>query len=81
MREPDSVACKQYRIFKQAAGKTVNSILVSVGVRLLVHLIERELDEAEKDYERIVTEQAAEENADVDSGEPDGTETEVDAQY
>ena len=27
------------------------------------------------------TEQAAEENADVDSGEPDGTEMEVDAQY
>ena len=47
----------------------------------LVHLIERELDEAEKDYERITTEQAAEENADVDSGEPDGTEMEVDAQY
>ena len=45
----------------------------------LVHLIERELDEAEKDYERITTEQAAEENADVDSGEPDGTEMEVDA--
>ena len=47
----------------------------------LVHLIERELDEAEKDYEIITTEQAAEENADVDSGEPDGTEMEVDAQY
>ena len=47
----------------------------------LVHLIERELDEAEKEYERIATEQAAEENADVDSGEPDGTEMEVDAQY
>lgn len=46
----------------------------------LVHLIERELDEAEKDYERITTEQAAEENADVDSGEPDGTEMEVDQQ-
>ena len=44
----------------------------------LVHLIERELDEAEKDYERITTEQAAEENADVDSGEPDDTEMEVD---
>ena len=47
----------------------------------LVHLIERELDEAEKDYERIATEQAAEENADVDSGESDDTEMEVDAQY
>ena len=33
MREPDSIACKQYRIFKQAAGKTAKSILVSVGVR------------------------------------------------
>lgn len=47
----------------------------------LVHLIERELDEAEKDYERITTEQAAEENADVDSGEPDGTEMEVDQSH
>lgn len=45
----------------------------------LAHLIERELDEAEKDYERITTEQAAEGNADVDSGEQDGTEMEVDA--
>ena len=34
MRELDSIACKQYRIFKQAAGKTAKSILVSVGVRL-----------------------------------------------
>ena len=34
MHEPDSIACKQYRIFKQAAGKTAKSILVSVGVRL-----------------------------------------------
>ena len=34
MREPDSIACKQYHIFKQAAGKTAKSILVSVGVRL-----------------------------------------------
>ena len=34
MRERDSIACKQYRIFKQAAGKTAKSILVNVGVRL-----------------------------------------------
>ena len=34
MRDPDSIACKQYRIFKQAAGKTAKSILASVGVRL-----------------------------------------------
>lgn len=34
MREPDSLAVKQYKIYKQAAGKTAKSILVSVGVRL-----------------------------------------------
>ncbi len=34
MRRPDSIALKQYRLFKQAAGKTAKSILVSVGVRL-----------------------------------------------
>ena len=34
MREPDSIACKQYRIFKQAAGKTLKSILISCGARL-----------------------------------------------
>lgn len=33
-REPDSIVVKQYRVFKQAAGKTAKSILVSVGVRL-----------------------------------------------
>ena len=33
-READSIAVKQYRVFKQAAGKTAKSILVSVGVRL-----------------------------------------------
>ena len=33
-RKPDSIAAKQYRIYKQAAGKTAKSILVSVGVRL-----------------------------------------------
>ena len=34
MREPESIAVKQYGIYKQAAGKTAKSILVSVGVRL-----------------------------------------------
>lgn len=34
MRDPESIAVKQYGIYKQAAGKTVKSILVSVGVRL-----------------------------------------------
>ena len=34
MRDPDSIAIKQYHIYKQAAGKTAKSILISVGVRL-----------------------------------------------
>ena len=33
-REPDSIAVKQYRVFKQSAGKTAKSILVSTAVRL-----------------------------------------------
>ena len=34
MRDPDSIGVKQYHIYKQAAGKTAKSILISVGVRL-----------------------------------------------
>ena len=34
LRKPDSIAVKQYHIYKQAAGKTAKSILISVGVRL-----------------------------------------------
>ena len=34
MLDPDSIAVKQYHIYKQAAGKTAKSILISVGVRL-----------------------------------------------
>ena len=34
MRDPESIAVKQYHIYKQAAGKTAKSILISVGVRL-----------------------------------------------
>ena len=34
MRDPDSIAVKQYHIYKQAEGKTAKSILISVGVRL-----------------------------------------------
>lgn len=34
MRDPESIAVKQYGIYKQAAGKTAKSILVSVGVWL-----------------------------------------------
>ena len=32
--KPNSLAVKQYNIYKQAAGKTAKSILISVGVRL-----------------------------------------------
>lgn len=34
MRDPESIAVKQYAIYKQVAGKTAKSILISVGVRL-----------------------------------------------
>ena len=35
MRDPDSIAVKQYHIYKQAAGKTAKSILISCGARLV----------------------------------------------
>ena len=34
MRNPESIAVKQYAIYKQAAGKTAKSILISCGARL-----------------------------------------------
>lgn len=40
MAKPGQLAYKQYRIFKQAAGKTAKSILVSVGVRLAAFNLE-----------------------------------------
>ena len=39
MRDPESIALKQYRVYKMAAGKTAKSILVSVGVRLSAFLL------------------------------------------
>lgn len=52
--DPNSLALKQYKIYKQAAGKTAKSILISVGVRLsafnlsemesLTHYDELEMD-------------------------------------
>lgn len=33
-REPDHIAVKQYKVYKQSAGKTAKSILVSAAVRL-----------------------------------------------
>lgn len=38
--DPDSLALKQYQIYKQAAGKTAKSILISVGVRLAAFNLE-----------------------------------------
>ena len=34
MRNPESIAVKQYHVFKMGAGRTLKSILISVGVRL-----------------------------------------------
>ena len=39
MRDSESIALKQYRVYKMAAGKTAKSILVSVGVRLSAFLL------------------------------------------
>lgn len=38
--KPNSLAVKQYNIYKQAAGKTAESILISVGVRLAAFNLE-----------------------------------------
>ncbi|WP_455682879.1 VirD4-like conjugal transfer protein, CD1115 family [Thomasclavelia sp.] len=40
LRNPNSLAVKQYAIYKQAAGKTAKSILISVGVRLAAFNLE-----------------------------------------
>lgn len=40
LRDPNSLAVKQYAIYKQAAGKTAKSILISVGVRLAAFNLE-----------------------------------------
>lgn len=40
IRNPNSLALKQYKIYKQAAGKTAKSILISVGVRLSAYNLE-----------------------------------------
>ena len=38
--DSNSLALKQYKIYKQAAGKTAKSILISVGVRLAAFNLE-----------------------------------------
>ncbi len=39
--KPDHIAVKQYKVFKQAAGKTAKSILVSLAVRLAAFNLEQ----------------------------------------
>ena len=38
MRDPESIAVKQYHVFKMGAGKTLKSILISVGAVSYTHL-------------------------------------------
>ncbi len=38
--KPNHIACKQYKIFKLGAGKTIKSILISLGVRLSLFNLE-----------------------------------------
>ena len=40
MRDPESIAVKQYHVFKMGAGKTLKSILISVGAVSYTHLPE-----------------------------------------
>lgn len=47
--KPDHIAIKQYKIFKQGAGKTAKSILISVGVRLSIFNMKSVSDLTEKD--------------------------------
>ena len=48
---PESVALRQYRVFKQAAGKTAKSILISAAVRLAVHLKGKDAKKYRKNVE------------------------------
>ena len=56
--ESNSLALKQYKIYKQAAGKTAKSILISVGVRLAAFNLE-ELTSLTK-YDEMELEQIGE---------------------
>lgn len=47
--KPDSIALRQYQVFKQAAGKTAKSILVSVAVRLAAFNLEQIRDMTNED--------------------------------
>lgn len=47
--KPNSIALRQYQVFKQAAGKTAKSILVSVAVRLAAFNLEQIRDMTSED--------------------------------
>lgn len=47
--KPNSIALRQYQVFKQAAGKTAKSILVSVAVRLAAFNLEQIRDITNED--------------------------------
>ena len=49
MEKPNSIAVKQYAVFKQAAGKTAKSILVSCAVRLAAFNLEQMRELTNKD--------------------------------
>ena len=49
IEKPGHIACKQYKIFKLGAGKTIKSILISIGVRLSVFNIKAVSDLMMKD--------------------------------
>jgi type IV secretion system protein VirD4 len=53
--KPDHIALKQYAIFKQAAGKTAKSILISAGVRLSVFNIQALADLTSRDTVELET--------------------------
>lgn len=47
--EPDHIAVREYKIFKQAAGKTAKSILISAAVRLSAFILPQIVDITSRD--------------------------------
>ena len=73
MIDSNSLALKQYKIYKQAAGKTAKSILISVGVRLAAFNLE-ELASLTK-YDEMELEQIGERKAALFAIIPDNDST------
>ena len=71
--DSNSLALKQYKIYKQAAGKTAKSILISVGVRLAAFNLE-ELASLTK-YDEMELEQIGERKAALFAIIPDNDST------